>query len=105
MTVACPGVKGIEQPFHLEVRKRQLIGETARKERAPVAYRCQLADDLDARTGQGIELQGGMLGRSDKLRRRQSPGALEILDLIVALIPYPGVLHPPEYVAAPVGSR
>ena len=33
-----------------------------------------------------------------------TPGALEILDLIVTLMPHSGILHPPEYVAAPVGS-
>ncbi len=63
-----PGIERIEQAVHLEVREREQMGETARKERAAIADGRQLADDPDARTRQGIQIQRDVAGRSDQLR-------------------------------------
>ena len=86
-----PGVEGIEQPLHLQIRQRKLIGETAREQRAAIPYGGELADELDPGGGQRVQIQRQTLARADQLRRGQPPRALEILDLIVALVPDPGV--------------
>ncbi len=102
---ARPLVERVEQPLHLQIRERELIAQPAREQRAAVADRAQAADDLDASAGERVEIERRVLGRADQLRRRQAARAHEVVDLVVALVPDAGRLHPPEHVAAAVRSR
>ncbi len=103
--IAAPSVERIEQPAHLQIGKRELIGEPSGEERAAVTNSRQPADDLDSRSSQNVKVERRVLGRADELRRRQPPGALEIVDLIVTLAPDAGGFHPPEHIAAAVVAR
>ena len=103
--IARPLVERVQHPLHLQVRQRELIAQAAREQRAAVAHGRQPADQLHAGGAQRIQIERDALGRADQLRRRQPARALQIVDLVVALVPQARVLHPPQHVAAAVGAR
>ena len=82
-----------------------MIAQPAREERAAVAHRRQPADELDADRAERVEIQRRALRRADELRRRQPPRARQVVDLVVALVPHAGGVHPPQHVAAAIGPR
>ena len=102
---ARPLVERVEQPIHLQVGQRELIAEPAREQRPAVAHRGQPADDLDAGRAERVEVERRALRRADQLRRRQPPGARQVVDLVVALVPDTRGVHPPQHVAAAIGPR
>ena len=52
-----------------------------------------------------VEVERRALGRADQLRRRQPAGARQVVDLVVALVPDAGRVHPPQHVAAAIRPR
>ncbi len=75
------------------------------KSASTIAYGSQPSHNFDAGCGEGVQVQGRALRRADQLRRRQPSRAREVVDLVVALIPDTGRVHPPQHVAAPIGPR
>jgi hypothetical protein len=97
-----PVVERVEQPFQLEVCERDDVAQTAREERVAVAHRRPAANQLDADLVQRVEIERCSFRGSDELGSRQTPRAGEVLDLVVALVPHTGGMHPPENVTAAV---
>ncbi len=97
--------KVVEQALHLQVGEREHVAQAAREQRPAVADRGEPADQRDAHRGERVEIERGPLGRADELRRRQTTGPRQVVDLVVALVPEPGGVHPPQHVAAAIRAR
>ena len=102
---ARPLVERVEQALHLEIGEREHVAQAAREQRAAVAHRGEPADELDADRAERVEIERGPLRRADELRRRQPARARQVVDLVVALVPHAGRVHPPQHVAAAIGAR
>ena len=100
-----PGVEAVEQPLLLEVGEREDVAQAAGEERGAVADRRPAPDQVDAEVGERVEVERRALGGADELRRGQPPGAGQVVDLVVPLVPDARRVHPPEHVAAAVGAR
>ena len=89
----------------LQVRERADVAQAAGEQRAAVADGRPAADQLDAHRRQRAQIERRSLGRPDELRRRQPPRPREIVELVVALVPHAGRVHPPQDIAAAIGAR
>ena len=97
--------KVVEQALHLQVGEREDVAQAAREQRPAVADGGEPADQRDAHRGERVEIERGPLGGADQLRRRQATGARQVVDLVVALVPDAGGVHPPQHVAAAIRAR
>ena len=102
--LARPLVEGVEQAVHLEVGEREHVAQAAGEQRDAVAHRGPAAHQLDPHGGERVEVERHPLGGADELRGGQPPGAGEVLDLVVPLVPHARVVHPPQHVAAAVDA-
>ena len=100
-----PLVERVQQPLHLQIGQRADVAQAAGEQCAAVTDGRQAAHEVDAHRRQRVQVERRSLGRADQLGRREPPRPLEILDLVVALIPHAGGIHPPEDVAAAIRSR
>ena len=94
-----PFVDGVEQPAHLQVGQRAVIGQPAREQRLAVADGGELADDLDPGIAERVQVEAGMVPRPGQLQRGHPAGALDVVDLGPELVQHAGRVHPPLDVA------
>ena len=102
--VARPLVEGVEEAVELQIRQREHVPEPTGEERPAVAGRRDSAHQLDPDRGEGIQVER-RVRRADELRRGQAPGAGQIVDRVVPLVPHARAVHPPEHVASAVPAR
>ena len=100
-----PLVEHSEQPSHLQVRERADVAQAAGEQRAAVTDGRAASHELDADRDERVEIERRPLGCPDELRRGQLPRPPEIVELVVALVPDAGRVHPPQDIAAAIGPR
>ena len=64
------------------------ISGARRKQRPAVAHRARWPTSSTP-TGEAIQIERRPFGRADELRRRETPRAGQVVDVVVALIPHP----------------
>src|SRR5207237_5619040 len=89
----------------LEVGERRLVGEAAREQRLAIPDGRKAAHQSYAERGERVEVERAAIGIARELKRGHIAGAIQILDLFVALVEYSGGIHPPLNVAPSVSAR
>ena len=97
--------KRVEQPVHLEVREREDVAQAAGEQGEPSRIDAQRPTSSTPSAASALRSSVARSGVPTSWGDGSRRARVEVVDLVVALVPHAGGVHPPQDVAPAIGAR